>query len=165
MPTILCKEDARGERTTRVWLPKDLHPTSCHTHVSVFYDEERDGVAFPPAKGREGDLKRVSLISVPWRSFPCEVIVKDAEYVYREVRGTEAPIGDVPFFADAIPKGVYIGKSHDGRPYNAAAHMPSDPTSPDIREPEPPRARIPLPRKNLRGLPRKRLPRFSFFGF
>ncbi|MBE6656372.1 MAG: hypothetical protein E7609_05870 [Ruminococcaceae bacterium] len=165
-PTILCKEDARGERTTTVWLPYDVHLKSCDTHVSVFYDEENEGVAFPPAKGREGSLKRVSLISVPWRAFPREVTVKDAEYVYREPIGTEAPKGDLPFFAAAIPEGVYIGKSHGGRPYNAAARSPTvPPFLSDAEVERAPRVPEPLPKRRLPTLPKRRLPRLPFFGF
>lgn len=171
MPTILCKEDERGERTTRVWLPIGTHLASCDTHVSVFYDEEYDGVAFPPEKGREGKLKRVSLISVPWRAFSREVLVKDAEYVFRAPKGTQAPEGDVPFFAHAIPPGVYIGKSHEGRPYNAAARAPLD--APPLEEKgdekeqgaeQKLRERDPLPKKKLPRGRRRRLPRLPFFG-
>ena len=162
MPTILCKEDARGERTTAVWLPRSAHLSSCDTHVSVFYDEENDGVAYPPAKGREGSLTRVSLISVPHRAFPFDVIVKDAEYVYRDPEGKEPPEGDLPFFALAIPEGIYIGKSHDGRPYNAAARPSFPPFLSDVETEE---ERLP-PKRELPRLPRekRRLPRFPFFG-
>ncbi len=162
MQTVLCKEDARGCRETTVWLPFDHHLTACDTHVSVFYDKENDGVAFPPAKGREGSLTRVSLISVPWRAFPFEITVKDAEYVFREPKGAEAPTGDVPFFADSIPDGVYIGKSHDGRPYNAAAHPPVVP--PFLEGVEEKQEVIPRTGRIPR-LPKRRLPRLPFFGF
>ena len=161
MQTVLCKEDGRGNRETTVWLPSHLHLSSCGTHVSVFYDEENDGVAYPPAKGREGSLTRVSLISVPWRAFPFEITVKDAEYVFREPQGTEAPTGDVPFFANAIPDGVYIGKSHDGRPYNAAAHpFVIPPFLEDVEE-----QKTEIPHKGrLPRLPKRRLPLLPFLG-
>ena len=160
MQTILCKEDARGDRSTTVLLPKAAHLGSCTTHRSVFYDEENGGVAYPPEKGREGSLKRVSLIAVGDRAFPFEVTVKDAEYVYRDPAGTEPPDGDVPFFAATVPKGVYIGKSHDGRPYNAAAHTTSPPFSSESEEgaQKPPTVgRLP------RAPQRKKLPRFRFW--
>ena len=133
MPTILCKEDARGKRESTVWIPAHMHLGTCDTHVSVFYDPENAGVAYPPQKGREGKLIRVSLLHIPWRAFPREVRVTDAEYVYRDPKGCAKEEGNVPFFAGTIPEGVYIGKSHDGRPYHAAARTPSD-KSPVSRE-------------------------------
>ncbi len=164
MQTNLCKEDARGHRETTVWVPAHLHLGSCDIHVSVFYDEENDGVVYPPEKGREGKLKRVSLLHVPWRSFPTEVVITDAEYVYRDPAGSVPPEGDLPFFAGAIPKGVYIGKSHDGRPYNAAARAQLPPPFlGDAKAKKGTENRLPI--RPLPILPRRRLPRFSFFGF
>ena len=161
MQTVLCKEDARGDRRARVLLPLSMHMDACHTHVSVFYDEELCGVAYPPAKGREGKLKRISLVRVEDRVFPREVFVKDAEFVYRDPQGAEVTDGDLPFFAGAIPEGVYIGKSHDGRPYNAAARpLMSDTENENTARTEPPRVRT-LPRAPAR----RRLPRFRLWGF
>lgn len=124
MQTILCKEDARGERTTTVLVPASLSLANCDTHVSVFYDKENAGVAYPPRKGNEGKLIRVSLLDIPWRAFPREVIITDAEYVYRDPGGCAVKEGNYPFFYAALPHGVYIGKSHNGRPYHAAARTP-----------------------------------------
>ena len=99
-------------------------------------------------------MRRVSLIRVEGRAFPREVIVADAEYVYRDPLGCEVREGDVPFFAAVIPSGVYIGKSHDGRPFNAAAKV----TVPPVQEGSTPTH----PRRAAR---RPRLPRFPFLGF
>ena len=164
-PTILCKEDARGVRETTVWIPASVHLGMCDTHVSVFYDPENEGVAYPPQKGREGALVRVSLLNIPWRAFPREVRVTDAEYVYRDPKGCGVAEGNVPFFAGAIPDGVYIGKSHDGRPYHAAARTPSEapPVSREKKETIPKRKE---PKKENKKAPfRLRLPfRIPFFG-
>ena len=161
MPTVLCKEDERGGRTTEVLLPRGTHLDACETHVSVFYDDEGEGVAYPPYKGSEGRLRRVSLIRVTDRAFPREVIVADAEYVYRDPEGRVAPEGDVPFFAAVIPKGVYIGKSHGGRPFHAAARASMPPYLSDVPEEEsPPPVKA---EKRERRFPR--LPRFPFLGF
>lgn len=163
MPTILCKEDERGERTTEVWVPRSLHLDACDAHVSVFYDDALDGVAYPPGKGREGSLRRVSLVRVPDRAFPIEVTVTDAEYVYRDPAGTLPSGEDAPFFSGSIPKGVYVGRSGEGRPFNAAARAPlaREETPPPISDTEEGvlRRRPPTQRR------RRRLPRFSFFGF
>ncbi len=158
MQTILCKEDARGDRSAKVLLPVSVHPLSCKMHKSVFYDEENGGVAYPPSKGREGKLKRVSLIEFYDRAFPFEVTVKDAEFVYRDPEGKDAPEGDLPFFAAAIPNGVYIGKSHEGRPYNAAARKVPFPLVDTEEEDTPPvlRRRPLIPKRN-------KLPRFRFW--
>ena len=154
MPTILCNEDERGERLTEVLVRADTHLGMCETHVSVFYDDEGKGVAYPPRKGWEGRLRRVSLIRVSDRAFPREVYVADAEYVYRDPLVCEAREGDVPFFAAAVHDGVYIGKSHDCRPFHAAAKV----TVPPVQEGSTPTH----PRRAAR---RPRLPRFPFLGF
>jgi hypothetical protein len=162
MPTVLCKEDERGERTREVWVPVELHLTPCKTHVSVFYDDELDGVAYPPAKGREGRLRRVSLIRVTGRAFPVEVIVTDAEYVFRDPQG-RAPTGeDLPFFSGALDAGVFIGKSGAGRPFNAAARVP-EPVFP-LPIPDTDEGRLPQ-RRPPDSPRRRRLSRFPFFDF
>ncbi len=166
MQTVLCNEDERGDRTAVVLLPQSTRLSSCETHVSVFYDDALDGVAYPPVKGREGSLRRVSLIHVPDRAFPVEVTVTDAEYVYRDPEGKDPPEGDEPFFAATVPEGVYIGKSHGGRPFHAAARFSLIP--PFVRDPEEERV-SPVPKREARRprlptLPRRALPRFRFFG-
>jgi hypothetical protein len=161
MPTVLCKEDERGGRTTEVLLARGTHLESCTTHVSVFYDDEVGGVAYPPRKGSEGRLRRVSLIRVSDRAFPQEVTVLDAEYVYRDPLGSDPPTGDVPFFAAVIPDGVYIGKSHGGRPFNAAAPILLPPYLADVPEEE---ERTPAPRLLPKERRARRLPLFPFWG-
>ncbi len=117
-----CALDPRGERGITVWVPAGKRPTQvCTCHTPVYYDKEGKGVVLSPTEEEKRHLRKVSLLFVPWRDFPCEVIVTDAEYVYR-------PLGDVgpardgrAFFATLLPEGHYVGKSHDGRPFNALA--------------------------------------------
>ena len=164
IPSALCAEDARGDRTATVWVPRTAYLGRCTTHVRVFYDYELGGVAYPPEKGREGALTPVSLIYVPSRSFVREVTVADAEYVYRDPCGTIPPAGNAPFFAAVIPEGVYIGKSHDRRPFNAAATRA--PVPPPLHEhEEPPMKQEAVKPRRLPTLPRPRLPRLPFFFF
>ena len=117
-------------------------------------------MVYPPYKGSEGRLRRVSLIRVDDRAFPREVTVADAEYVYRDPKGADAPEGDAPFFATVIPEGVYIGKSHDGRPFHAAAHRAVPPYLSDV-----PEEMSPPVKRERRERRTPRLPRFPFFGF
>jgi hypothetical protein len=68
-------------------------------------------------------LRRVGLIRVTERAFPREVIVGDAQYVYRPL-GTVPPSSDstLPYFYNTLPHGTYVGisKTADGRQFNAA---------------------------------------------
>ena len=168
IPSPLCADDPRHDRTTTVWVPAALHLGTCDTHVRVFYDYELCGVAYPPEKGREGVLTPVSLISVPNRAFSREVRITDAEYVYRDPCGTAPSEGDVPFFAATVPDGVYIGKSHDHRPFNAARTpltlLPPITDAPEAKKEAPKEEKEGvLPRRRLPLLPRRALPRLPFF--
>ncbi len=127
-----CMYDPRGSRASRGWFTAATLPKSaCQRHVSVLYDKEGGGVA-EEMNGeklcvgerceKEG-LIRVSLLSIPERSFKKQVYITDAQYVYRPLNGS-APADDktLPFFANAL-KGKYVGlsKTANGRQYNASS--------------------------------------------
>ena len=63
-----------------------------------------------------------ALLKIPDRSFPCEVTVADAQYVYRPLPYGTAPESDPrrPFFYTALPPESFIGISstRDGKQYN-----------------------------------------------
>ena len=107
-----CHLDPRGERGVTVWLPADKVPKeACHRHVEVWYDEEKGGVLLPEQPLAES-ARRVALLDIPWRDFPKQVVISDAEYVYR-------PLGDAlpsenqaePFFAATVKEGRFVGIS------------------------------------------------------
>ena len=169
MLTDGCHLDARGDRAATVWVPRTEVLTPCDTHVCVWYDDEGGGVVYPPRKGSEGKERRVSLVRTPPRAFPFEVVVTDAEYVWRDPLGTTPLGGNTPFFSGALRAGVFIGKSHDGRPFNAASERkvpaPPEREPADIGDAPEEGKRSALPKRSLPALPRRRLPRLPFFGF
>lgn len=124
-----CALDPRGERGVTVWLPKDRLPkTACHRHVEVWYDDARGGVLLPEESVSEG-ARRIALLDIPWRDFPQEVIIEDAEYVYRplfDALPSENPAE--PFFANQIKKGRFVGISaRSSKQFNAWAGLAPPP--------------------------------------
>ena len=129
--TVDCLHDPRGDRSTVGWFTAATLPRSaCERHVGVLCGEE--GGVVSEANGarlseemdtEEISLRRVGLIRVTDRAFPREVIVGDAQYVYRPL-GSAPPSSDraLPYFYNALPSGVYAGisKTADGRQFNAA---------------------------------------------
>lgn len=96
LPSEACINDARGSRVKQGYFIRGSEPTDiCHTHVMVEYDEICGGVAtvFTP----ESHIKRVGMILVE-REFPIQIIVSDAQYVYKEIRE-----GILPSFAENKP--------------------------------------------------------------
>jgi len=61
-----------------------------------------------------------ALIRVDNRSFPIEITVTDAQYVYRDLPEDVRPGGwwGEPFFQNLLPEGVYIGKTNVQNVYN-----------------------------------------------
>lgn len=127
-----CMYDPRGSRASLGWFTAaSLPKSSCTRHISVLYDTENGGVA-EEINGeklcvgekceREG-LTRVSLLSIPERSFKRQVYITDAQYVYRPLNGA-APADDVnlPFFYNTL-LGQYVGisKTVNGRQYNSSS--------------------------------------------
>ena len=85
----------------------------------VKYDIAGEGVASD--KCNEKDIVEVGLLNV-FRSFPTEVIISDAEYVWREISETVAPDSrDAhPFFWRMMGENEYCGVSDKERQFNSA---------------------------------------------
>ena len=82
---------------------------------------EADGT--PLSAVLEGEGHRVGLLRVDSRSFPIQVNVLDAQYVYRPLGDAMPGVrSDTPYFINTLPKGRYVGISPtaDGVQYNAA---------------------------------------------
>ncbi len=122
-----CDADPRGDRGITVWLPADrLKAESCDRHTLVYYDVAGDGVVPSPTEREKRSLTQVGLLLVPWRDFPAQVYVTDAEYVYRPLGDAPPVTGDRAFFDGLLSDGHYAGKSHDGRPFNALANRKAE---------------------------------------
>ena len=117
LPTEVCHRDPRGNRIEKGYFVKGSEPSEfCTCHVPVLYDTAEGGVAF---EGECVSAEYVGLISVV-RSFPCEVIVRDAQYVWRDI-GTKilpATSPNLPFFHNLLAEGEYCGISNVAEQYN-----------------------------------------------
>lgn len=133
LPGAHCDEDPRGCRLVSLWFKRGTEPKAvCHRHVSVPYDFEVGGVITDLEEGEVPE--RVSLLDIPWRDFPIQVHVRDAEFVWRPLAGKEAGSWwGVPFFIHTVPRGRFVGLSDHGggRQFNAAAY---DRIPPSLRE-------------------------------
>jgi hypothetical protein len=112
--------DPRGARFAYGYFTPDNVPsTLCKTHVLYPYDTLTKGVALGNCP--RGDVTLVSLLDVPDRSFPMEIYVTDAEFVYRRVKNVAEceKETDYPYFYATLPEGEYAGISNRKRHFNA----------------------------------------------
>ena len=119
-----CVYDPRGERREYGYFTEDNVPMGeCDRHVICMYDTETKGIATQNCP--KENLALVSLISVTERSFPKEITVTDAEFVFRNVdRYAECPIDySLPYFYYTIPDGVYVGRSKGKKQFNSGCYL------------------------------------------
>ena len=73
----------------------------------------------------EDNLIPIALLDISERSFPIEITITDAEYVYRKVyEGT--PYGDsdeVPYFIYTLDEGEYVGIGKHKKQFNSACRQ------------------------------------------
>ena len=95
-------------------------------HVEVLRDSETNLIACPECN--PANCYKTALIRVENRSFPIEVPVVDAQYVYRDLPSTVKPSGwwGVPFFVNILGEGEYCGSSYVSTPYNAYCYFHCD---------------------------------------
>ncbi len=113
-----CYLDPRGARTETGYFVRGTEPHSyCHAHILVDYDAENGGVACEFCD--PGQIRRVGLLNHR-RSFPIEVTVTDAQYIYRAMPRDVSPSADPrkPYFAPLIRAGDYCGRSVSEQPFN-----------------------------------------------
>jgi len=119
-----CLLDPRGSRIEYGFFSRDNKPRAlCDTHVEVYYDIETEAIAHDGCPLES--LIKIALIDVPWRKFPVEVIVTDAEYVYRRLNES-TPLGDsydVPYFQNALPPDIYVGRGAKKKQFNHACYL------------------------------------------
>lgn len=94
-----CLKDPRGSRIKTGYFVKGTEPTArCETHILVEYDAVCGGVAtvFTP----KGHIEKVGMLLVE-REFPIQILISDAQYVYRELESDVLPSfkENEPFFA------------------------------------------------------------------
>ncbi len=112
LPTNACKIDARGDRSTFCWFIKGKEPSSyCNCHIEVDYDIMNGGVLLGSYPNEY--TQKVGMITVS-RSFPKQIFVSDAQYVWKRMPADILPICDynLPFFNNIIEAGKYCGISN-----------------------------------------------------
>lgn len=125
--TDSCRLDPRGYREETGYFTRETAPTEyCDTHVTVLRDASTGLIACPECYS--GNCYSTSLIRVEDRSFPIEIYVEDAQYVYREMPSWVKPSGwwGVPFFVNMLETGEYCGSSYVTTPYNAYCYLHCD---------------------------------------
>ena len=116
--TEACRRDPRGSRAKIGYFVKGSEPQAyCSCHRLVRYDTQSGGVAFDSCPEDQTEL--VGMITVT-RSFPVQVYVTDAEYVYREIGANVLPetSPSLPFFNNLLAEGEYCGISRSTEQYN-----------------------------------------------
>ena len=84
LPTSACSHDLRGHRLEYGYFKKGTEPNArCETHILVDYDGQTHAVAAEHCPSE--NIIRVSLLKYYNRSFPCEINVTDAQYIYRHL--------------------------------------------------------------------------------
>ena len=115
-----CSYDPRGSRAETGWFTSDTVPTqTCDVHVLVDYDKVTGGVASDGCP--EGNLKKVALVRNENRSFAKQIVITDAQYVYRD---HDPSLGfptyeGFPYFYFSIPEGTYVGRSSSVYQFNS----------------------------------------------
>ena len=115
--TEACASDPRGSRAETGYVKKGEEPNEyCDVHRLVIYDNVFGGVACPDCP--EFDTVKVGLLCIE-RSFPKQIYVSDAQYVWRDI-GNSLPTTSptLPFFAGTLKQGEYAGLSYDTAQYN-----------------------------------------------
>ncbi len=113
-----CRNDPRGNRAEKGYFVRGDEPNKlCTCHVSVAYDVKNGGVADPDCSPE--NIEYIGLINVK-RSFPMQIYVTDAQYVWRDIGKNVLPSTskDLPFFANLLSDREYSGISIADRQYN-----------------------------------------------
>ena len=124
--------DARGSRVKLGYFVSGTEPRElCRSHILVEYDEVCGGIA--NVLTPENHIRLVGMLSIE-REFPTQIIVSDAQYVYRELDSGVAPSlnANEAFFSTMQDKGmgVYFGISAGKLQFNrlSTAHVSASDT-------------------------------------
>lgn len=122
-----CSLDPRGSRAEYGYFTRDTVPTEeCDTHVIVMRDTTTNLIACPNCN--PAYCSEVALVKVEDRSFPTELYIEDAQYVYRTLPDSVKPSGwwGDPFFINTLGEDEYCGSSYVNTPYNAYCYKHCD---------------------------------------
>ena len=119
LPCAACLLDPRGHRIELGWFVRGTEPTEkCDAHILVEYDKETKAVACPNCP--KENLRQVSLVKNYTRSFPCEITVTDAQYMYRFLPNGTLPSSDQTkaFFDSLAGEKEFFGTSGKKKAFN-----------------------------------------------
>lgn len=120
-----CLLDLRSSRAASAYFTEDNRPKEpCRTHVVLPYDRMTMAVACGSCPAEW--VVPIALIRVPTRSFPKEVTVTDAQYVYRGEGAALPRRGDsydIPYFYYMLPPEEYCGRSEGKKQYNSYCYL------------------------------------------
>lgn len=116
--TEACMADPRGNRTEKGYFTENTKPSQyCTCHRLVAYDAVSGGVAFDNCPSES--IKLIGLIVVE-RSFPMQIYITDAQYVWRDIGLDIQPetSPSLPFYNNIFGQNEYGGISKTDIQYN-----------------------------------------------
>lgn len=122
----ICAKDPRGVRLERGYFSPDNVPNGlCDRHVPCRYDFLTSAVASD--KCPEEYICEVALLNIK-RSFPKEIIITDAEYVFYDTDGTidYGDSYDIPYFKYYIEDGEFVGRGRRRKQFNSYCYIHSE---------------------------------------
>lgn len=115
-----CKYDPRGSRLEFGYFMKGNVPRGeCERHVLCDYDEVGEGIALDDCP--DENIRAISLLRIDERRFPKEVIITDADYVYKFIDGSK-PLCEntnLPYYYNYIEEGVFVGRGRKTKQFNS----------------------------------------------
>lgn len=114
-----CEKDPRGERTEVGYFIKGTEPKQkCKTHTLVRYDKTEECIASNECNN--DDIILVGMIKVE-RSFPTQIYITDAQYVWRNIGKKTLPetASGLPFFNNLLDDNEYSGISKVEKQFNS----------------------------------------------
>ncbi len=115
-----CSHDPRGNRSDVGYFIKNSIPYGkCNRHVLCDYDVVGEGIASSDCP--DENIKAVALLRIEDRHFPKEIIISDADYVYRDIDGSKPICEDsaYPYYYNYIEDGDYVGRGRHKKQFNA----------------------------------------------
>ncbi len=120
--TDACRADPRGSRAELGYFTTETKPTElCDCHVMVSYDVSTGGgVALDTCPSSL--LRQYGMLRVTGRTFPVQIYVADAEYVYVELPAGVLPSADLtlPYYSNYLEKNMFwaITAKAGGKQFN-----------------------------------------------
>ena len=114
-----CKKDPRGNRSEIGYFVKGSEPKEkCDTHVLVRYDSKEECIASNECENE--DIILVGMLNVE-RSFPTQIYITDAQYVWRDIGNETQPETShgLPFFNNLLTSNEYSGISDVEKQFNS----------------------------------------------